>query len=76
MNNRKRANGITSGIALIVLGILMIAVQFPYIVMNIILVLALGYGLYQAIKAIRNLIEDYLDEQDKNDKWKQEKNIK
>jgi hypothetical protein len=76
MNNRNRANGITIGIISIVLGILIIALQFPYITMMVILASALGYGLYCVAKILRDGIEDHLDEQDKNNKWKQEKNIK
>jgi hypothetical protein len=76
MNNRNRANGITIGIISIVLGILIIALQFPYITMMVILASALGYGLYCVANILRDGIEDHLDEQDKNDKWKQEKNIK
>lgn len=76
MNNRKRANGITLGIILIALGVIMIALQFPYIAMTVILASALGYGLFQVAKILRDGIEDHLDEEDKNNKWKQEKNIK
>jgi cadmium resistance protein CadD (predicted permease) len=76
MDNRKRATGITSGIMLIVLGILMLALQFPYITTALISSSVLGYGLYQIFLGLREMIEDYLNEEDATIKWKQDKNIK
>jgi len=76
MNNRQRANGIVLGMLSILLGIIILIVTFPKIILTsmfVIGVLAAGYHLG---KAIRNTIEDHLDEEDKINKWKQDRNIK
>jgi hypothetical protein len=76
MNNRKRANGITGGIISIILGIIIFVITFPSIFLGGALIVTATGGLYLLFKLIRNIVEDYLDEEDKNEKWKQDKNIK
>ena len=76
MNNRQRANGITGGIISIILGIIIFVITFPSIFLNLAIIVAASTALYLLFKAIRNAVEDYLDEEDKNAKWKQENNIK
>ena len=76
MNNKQRANGITGGIISIILGIILLAVTFPYIFLASTLIVAATGVSYLLFKVIRNAVEDYLDEEDKNEKWKQDKNIK
>ena len=76
MNNRKRANGITGGIISIILGIIIFVITFPSIFLGGAIIVAATGGLYLLFKLIRNIVEDYLDEEDKNEKWKQDKNIK
>ncbi len=74
--NRQRANKITLWVLGVLIGIITIVIMFPVhsiaLILGIIAILAL-YGLS---KAVRNGIEEYLDEQDKINKWKQDKNIK
>jgi hypothetical protein len=76
MNNRKRANGITLGILAIATGILLVILAFPKTVITGILSIGLLIGMYHITKAIRDMVEDHLDEEDANDKWKQDRNIK
>jgi hypothetical protein len=76
MNNRKRANGIAGGIISIILGIILLAVTFPYIFLASTLIVAATGVSYFMFKTIRTIVEDYLDEEDVNEKWKQDKNIK
>ena len=76
MNNRKRANGITAGIISILLGIILLIITFPVYILGTILIVGASIALYSIFKMIRTTIEDHLDEQDINDKWKQDKNIK
>ena len=76
MNNRKRANGITLGIAAIAIGILLMILAFPKTTIASILSIGLLIAMYHVTKAIRDTIEDHLDEEDANNKWKQDKNIK
>jgi hypothetical protein len=76
MNNRKRANGITGGIISIILGIIIFVITFPSIFLGGALIVTATGGLYLLFKLIRNIVEDYLDEEDINEKWKQDKNIK
>jgi len=76
MNNRKRANKITLGLLGISIGIVMIIMTFPVHSIALILGIIAIFALYGISKAIRNGIEEYLDEQDKVNKWKQENNIK
>jgi hypothetical protein len=76
MNNRQRANGITGGIISIILGIIIFVITFPSIFLGGALIVAAAGGLYLLFKVIRNAVEDHLDEEDANEKWKQDKNIK
>jgi uncharacterized membrane protein YjjP (DUF1212 family) len=76
MNNRKRANGITLGILAIAIGILLVILAFPKTMTASIISIGLLIGMYHVTKAIRDMVEDHLDEEDKNNKWKQDKNIK
>ena len=76
MNNRQRANGITGGIISIILGIIIFVITFPSIFLSLAIIAAASTALYLLFKAIRNAVEDHLDEEDKNAKWKQDKNIK
>jgi hypothetical protein len=76
MNNRKRANGITLGILAIAIGILLVIFAFPKTMIASIISIGLLIGMYHVTKAIRDMVEDHLDEEDKNNKWKQDKNIK
>lgn len=76
MNNRQRANGITGGIISIILGIIIFVITFPSIFLGTILIVAATGSLYLLFKVIRNAVEDHLDEEDANNKWKQDKNIK
>ena len=76
MNNRQRANGITGGIISIILGIIIFVITFPSIFLGSALIVAAAGGLYLLFKVIRNVVEDHLDEEDANEKWKQDKNIK
>jgi hypothetical protein len=76
MNNRQRANGITGGIISIILGIIIFVITFPSIFLGTILIVAATGSLYLLFKVIRNAVEENLDEQDRINKWKQEKNIK
>jgi uncharacterized membrane protein HdeD (DUF308 family) len=74
--NRQRANGIAGGIISIILGLVLIIMAFP--IQSILIILSIGavFGLYKVFQMMRNTIEDSLDEQDANNKWKQERNIK
>ena len=76
MDNRKRANGITLGIFSILLGVIILVITFPKIILTSILVIGTLSALHYIGKALRNTIEDHLDEEDANEKWKQDKNIK
>ena len=76
MNNRQRANGITGGIISIILGIIIFVITFPSIFLGGAIIVAAAGGLYLLFKVIRNVVEDHLDEEDINAKWKQDKNIK
>ena len=76
MNNRKRANGITLGILSILLGAIILIITFPKIILTSILIIGSLSALYYIGKALRNTIEDHLDEEDANNKWKQDRNIK
>ena len=76
MNNRQRANGITGGIISIILGIIIFVITFPRIFLSLAIIAGASTALYLLFKAIRNAVEDYLDEEDINAKWKQENNIK
>ena len=76
MNNRQRANGITGGIISIILGIIIFVITFPSIFLGLAIIAGASIALYFMFKTIRTLVEDYLDEEDKNAKWKQDKNIK
>ena len=76
MNNRERANGIAGGIVSIIVGLVLAIVAFP--VYSLVTILCLGtiFGLYKAFHLMRDTIEDHLDEEDANNRWKQENNIK
>ena len=76
MNNRKRANGITLGILAIVVGIILMVLAFPKTMITSIISIGLLIALYFITRALRNTIEDVLDEDDELNKWKQDKNIK
>jgi uncharacterized membrane protein len=76
MNNRKRANKITLTIMGILIAILIFIFIFPAYVIGMMLIIGAILGLYYMSKTLRNLIEETLDENDKNAKWKQDKNIK
>lgn len=76
MNNRQRANGITGAIISIILGIVIFVITFPSIFLGGVLIIAATGSLYLLFKIIRNAVEDHLDEEDANNKWKQDKNIK
>ena len=76
MNTRQRANGITGGIISIILGIIIFVITFPRIFLSLAIIAGASTALYLIFKAIRNVVEDYLDEEDINAKWKQENNIK
>jgi hypothetical protein len=76
MNNRQRANGITGGIISIILGIIVFVITFPSIFLSFAIIVVASAALYFMFKTIRTIVEDYLDEEDKNEKWKQDKNIK
>jgi len=76
MNNRKRANSITLGVLAIAIGILLMLLAFPKIMIASIISIGLLIAMYHVTKAIRDMVEDHLDEEDKNNKWKQDKNIK
>jgi hypothetical protein len=76
MNNRQRANGIAGGIISIMLGIILLAVTFPYYFLASTLIVAATGISYLLFKVIHNIIKDHLDEQDKLNEWKQDKNIK
>ena len=76
MNNRKKANQITLGILAIIIGIILMTLAFPKTMLTSILSIVLLLAMYIVTKVIRNTVEDHLDEEDKNNKWKQEKNIK
>jgi hypothetical protein len=76
MNNRQRANGITGGIISIILGIIIFVITFPSIFLGGVLIIAATGSLYLLFKVIRNAVEENLDEQDRINKWKQDKNIK
>jgi len=76
MNNRKRANKITVSIMGILIVILIFIFIFPAYVIGMMLIIGAILGLYYMSKTLRNLIEETLDENDKNAKWKQDKNIK
>ena len=76
MNNRKKANQLTLGILAIVTGIVLMILAFPKTMAASLTSIGLLIALYFITRAMRNTIEDHLDEKNKNDKWKQEKNIK
>ena len=76
MNNRQRANKITMIIMSILMAIITITLIFPVHSLGLILIIGAILGLYYMSKKLRNFIEDILDENDKNNKWKQERNIK
>jgi hypothetical protein len=76
MNNRKRANKITLTIMGILIAILIFIFIFPAYVIGMMLIIGAILGLYYMSKTLRNLIEETLDENNKNAKWKQDKNIK
>ncbi len=76
MNNRKRANQITLGIFSILLGAIILTIAFPKIILTSILIIGTLVAGYHLGKAMRNMLEENLDEQDRINKWKQEKNIK
>jgi len=76
MNNRQRANGITGGIISIILGIIIFVITFPSIFLSFAIIAGGSAALYFMFKTIRTIVEDHLDEEDINDKWKQENNIK
>jgi hypothetical protein len=76
MNNRQRANGIALGILSILLGVIILVITFPKIILTSTLIIGSLSALYYIGKALRNTIEDHLDEEDANEKWKQDKNIK
>ena len=76
MNNRERANGIAGGIVSIVVGLVLAIVAFP--VHSLVTILCLGamFGLYKLFHLMRDTIEDHLDEEEVNNKWRQENNIR
>lgn len=76
MNNRERANGIAGGIVSIIVGLVLAIVAFPVYSLVIILIIGAIFGLYKVFHLMRNTIEDHLDEEDANNRWKQENNIK
>jgi hypothetical protein len=76
MNNRQRANGITGAIISMILGIIIFVITFPSIFLGGVLIIAATGSLYLLFKVIRNAVEENLDEQDRINKWKQDKNIK
>ena len=64
MNNRQRANGITGGIILIMLGIVLLAIIFPYHFLGISLIVSASICLYFMFKTIRNAIKAHLDKEE------------
>jgi hypothetical protein len=75
-NNRKRANRIAAGVIAVLLISVAFIITFPSIFIGTILVIGAAFGLYFLFKTVRNLTEESLDEQDRLNKWKQEKNIR
>lgn len=76
MSNRKKANQLTLGILAIIVGIILMVLAFPKTMMASMISTGLLIALYFITKALRDRIEDHLDEEEVNNKWKQEKNIK
>jgi hypothetical protein len=76
MSNRQRANKITLGLLGVLIGIIMIIMTFPTYSIALILGTIGIFTLYGLSKAVRNGIEEHLDEQDKLNKWKQENNVR
>lgn len=76
MNNRQRANGITGAIISMILGIVIFVITFPSIFLGGALIIAAAGSLYLLFKVIRNAVEDHLNEEDANEKWKQNKKHK
>jgi hypothetical protein len=64
INNKQRANGITGGIISIILGIILLAVTFPYIFLASTLIVAATSGLYFLFKTIRNAVKAHLDKEE------------
>jgi len=60
----------------ILIAILIFIFIFPAYVIGMMLIIGAILGLYYMSKTLRNLIEETLDENNKNAKWKQDKNIK
>ena len=66
MNNRQRANGITAGIISIMLGIVLLAIIFPYHFLGISLIVSASICLYFMFKTIRNAVKVHLDKEELN----------
>ena len=66
MNNRQRANGITAGIISIMLGIVLLAIIFPYHFLGISLIVSASICLYFMFKTIRNTVKVHLDKEELN----------
>ena len=66
MNNRQRANGITAGIISIMLGIVLLAIMFPYHFLGISLIVSASICLYFMFKTIRNAVKVHLDKEELN----------
>ena len=64
MNNKQRANGITGGIISIMLGIVLLAITFPYYFLGISLIVSASICLYLMFKTIRNAIKAHLDKEE------------
>jgi uncharacterized PurR-regulated membrane protein YhhQ (DUF165 family) len=65
MSNRQRANKITLALLGVLIGIIMIIMTFPDYSIKAILGIIGIFTLYGMSKAVRNGIEEHLDEQDK-----------
>ena len=66
MNNTQRANGITAGIISIMLGIVLLAIIFPYHFLGISLIVSASICLYFMFKTIRNAVKVHLDKEELN----------
>jgi hypothetical protein len=75
-NNRKRANRIAAGVIAVLLISVAFIITFPSIFMGTILVAGASFALYFLFMTVRGFAEESLNEQDRLNKWKQDKNIK
>jgi hypothetical protein len=76
MNNRQRANRIAAGVIAALLISVAFIITFPSIFMGTMLVAGAAFGLYFLFKTVRGVAEESLNEQDRLNKWKQDKNIR